>query len=167
MIFTTDLTMLTERAIVVATRAFQTRRDKDGTPTINHSLRVGMAGVNENQRVMGYLHDVIEDTNVKEEDLLEWGFPDFIVNGLKLLTHFGTMTTYEGYIRNIALNGNKDVLAVKLNDLVDNIRRDDPIKNTVRFVKHLTAYNKLLKAYEDTYGSFPGEIKKGDIQGQC
>lgn len=166
MVFTTDFTMLTERAIAVAVRAFQGRREKGGTPVINHSLRVGMAGENETQRVLGYLHDVIEDTNIRAEDLLEWGFPEYIVSGLKLLTHFSSLISYNEYIDRIEKKGNKDVLTVKLNDLIDNLKRDDAKTHPERVLKHLNAYYQLLGVYEKSYGTFLGKIKKGYIQGQ-
>lgn len=153
---------MVEKAIVIASKAFEGRRDVDGTPTVNHSLKVGLAGRNERQMVLGYLHDVMEDTAITASYLEEVLIPQDIIDDLEILTHrYGS--TYQGYIDNIELKGSQDVLAVKLNDLVDNIRRDDPEKSPKRFAKHVTAYKQLLKVYENTYGSFPGKIKEGNI----
>lgn len=167
MIFTkydTQMTSMVEKAVVVAAKAFEGMRGEGDNEkvTISHSLRVGLAGQNERQMVLGYLHDIVEDTAVTIDLLDEIGFPRNILNDLEILTHrYGS--TYQGYIDNIELKGSQDVLAVKLNDLVDNIRRDDPEKSPKRFAKHVTAYKQLLKVYENTYGSFPGKIKEGNI----
>lgn len=158
-----QMASMVEKAIVVAVKAFEGKGDEDGKPTVNHSLRVGLAGQNERQQILGYLHDTVEDTAVTIDLLDDIGFPRNILNDLELLTHGYGTATYQGYINNIELRGGQDVLAVKLNDLVDNIRRDNPETHPDRVKKHLNAYRQLLKAYEDTYGSFPGKIQEGNI----
>lgn len=160
-----QMTSLVEKAIVVATKAFEGMRGEGDNEkvTISHSLRVGLAGQNERQMVLGYLHDVVEDTPITIDLLEDIGFPCNILNDLELLTHrYGTLS-YQGYINNIELRGGQDVLAVKLNDLVDNIRRDDAEKYPNRVKKHLNAYKQLLRVYENSYGTFPGKIQEGDI----
>lgn len=160
-----EMTSMVEKAIVVATKAFEGMRGEGDNErvTVSHSLRVGLAGQNERQMVLGYLHDVVEDTPVTIDLLADIGFPRDILNDIELLTHrYGTFT-YRGYINNIIWRGSQDVLAVKLNDLVDNIRRDNVEKYPNRVKKHLYAYKQLLKVYEDAYGSFPGKIQEGDI----
>ena len=160
-----EMTSMVEKAIVVAVKAFEGMRGEGDNEkvTISHSLRVGLTGQNERQMVLGYLHDVVEDTPLTIGLLEDIGFPENILNDLELLTHsYGTLT-YQGYINKIELRGSQDVLAVKLNDLVDNIRRDDAKTRPDRVGKHVRAYKQLLKAYEDTYGSFPGKIQEGDI----
>lgn len=157
-----QMTSLVEKAIVVAAKAFEGKRDGDGTPTVNHSLRVGMAGQNKHQMVLGYLHDVVEDTALTIDILDDIGFPRDILNDIELLTHrYGF--SYQWYINNIELRGGQDVLAVKLNDLVDNIRRDNAEIFPNRVKKHLDAYKQLLKVYENSYGTFPGKIQEGNI----
>lgn len=163
-----EMSSMIEKALVVVAKAFEGMRGKgvDEAVTVSHSLRVGLAGKNERQMVLGYLHDVVEDTAVTIELLSEMGFPYNILNDLELLTHRGG-TTYQEYIDDIELRGGQDVLAVKLNDIIDNIRRDSAVLYPNRVRKHFKAYKQLLEVYENTYGDFPGKIQEGDIQGQC
>ena len=37
--------------------------------------------------VAGFLHDVVEDSNVTLEDLIKWGFSQEVVTVVELLTH--------------------------------------------------------------------------------
>ena len=37
--------------------------------------------------VAGFLHDVVEDSNVTLEDLIKWGFSQEVVTVVDLLTH--------------------------------------------------------------------------------
>lgn len=155
-----------ERAFLIMNRAFAGIKEEPGCePVAFHSMRVGMAGRNVKQQILGYLHDVVEDTQVTMEDLRGYGFSNDILIGVALLTHDPKVATYDEYIKGILAVGDQDVIAVKLNDLMDNIKRDDPIKHTKRYLKHLSAYEKVLKVYENTYGSFPGKIQERNIQG--
>ena len=70
------------------------RPDKDGNrfPYINHVQNVVGIVETVEEKIVAWLHDVLEVANdsseVKSErDLLEMGFPDFIVEAVVLLTH--------------------------------------------------------------------------------
>lgn len=153
-----------QRAMVVAIKAFgEEFSDENDEPIVFHSMRVGMAGRNETQSVLGFLHDVIEDTAVTVDILKDFGFNDDTCRKVELLTKPYGAFTYEGYVDRIAKCGDPDVMAVKLNDLVDNIRRDSPKKYYSRYAKHMRAYKILVKVYEDSYGTFPGKIQEGNI----
>ena len=43
--------------------------------------------------VAGFLHDVVEDSNVTLEDLIKWGFSQEVVTVVELLTHEQKITT--------------------------------------------------------------------------
>ena len=68
------------------------------------------------------LHDLVEDKDWTFEDLLEDGFPEHIVDTLRLLTH-DKQTPYMDYVKNICESGNQVALAVKINDLNHNLKR--------------------------------------------
>lgn len=51
--------------------------------------------------VAGFLHDVVEDSNVTLEDLIKWGFSQEVVTVVELLTHkqkIPTVNTLKSYV---------------------------------------------------------------------
>ena len=60
-----------ERAIAIATEAHADQVDKAGAPYISHPLRVMRAQDSEEARIVGVLHDVVEDCEDKG-----WTFSD-------------------------------------------------------------------------------------------
>lgn len=75
-----------ERAISIAADGHAGQVDKAGQPYILHSIRVMLAGTSEEERIAGVLHDVVEDTAVSLEDLVEAGFPDSVIAAVDALT---------------------------------------------------------------------------------
>ena len=52
-----------ERAIEIATQAHKGQLDKAGNEYIGHPLRVMEAGKTTEEKILGVLHDVVEDSN--------------------------------------------------------------------------------------------------------
>lgn len=111
-----------DKAIDLASRAHAADYDLDGNPAILHPLAVGMMGHNDIERIVGFLHDVVEDTKYTFKDLETEGFNHEVIEALKLLTH-DKQTPYTTYIENICKSGNRTAINVKLNDLKHNIAR--------------------------------------------
>ena len=111
-----------DRAIDIVSHEFGDDLDLDGNPQLLHMAAVSAAGSNDDERLVGMLHDLVEDKEWTFEDLLRDGFPEHIVDTLRLLTH-DKETPYMDYIRNICESGNKVALAVKINDLNHNLKR--------------------------------------------
>lgn len=105
-------------AIAIVAKAFQDKTDKVGEPYFFHCMRVMNAQTTTKRKILGILHDLIEDTSWEIEELKEKGFPMDILNSLKLLTHDHMQKTYDEYIRDIS--NDPDATAVKLADLIDN-----------------------------------------------
>jgi len=59
-----------EDAIAFAVEAHHGQKDKNGQPYILHPLRVMLRLESERERIVGVLHDVIEDTPTTLDDLL-------------------------------------------------------------------------------------------------
>lgn len=111
-----------DKAIELASKAHAADYDLDGNPTILHPLVVGMMGRNDLERVVGFLHDVVEDTRYDFSDLEELGFSELVIDTLRLLTH-DKQTPYMEYIKRICESGNEVAVNVKINDLKHNMAR--------------------------------------------
>ena len=94
--------MSIEEITQLAIRAHSGQKDMIGNPAILHVLAVGLMGETEQEKKAGFLHDVVEDTD--------------------LTTHRDGIS-YEDYVRNIVASGNETAIHVKLNDLRQNIGR--------------------------------------------
>lgn len=110
------------KAIALAATAFEHRVDKAGQPYILHCLFV-MEGVkhrDEEVQCAAILHDLIEDCGDKYtfEGLIQMGFSHRVVHLLTILTHDKNVSTYEDYIKQIALN--PDATEIKKRDLEHN-----------------------------------------------
>jgi len=99
-------------------------------------------------RIVGLLHDTVEDTDVTFPDLKSAGFPDHLLASLRLVTHEDGVP-YDDYIA--AMMHDPTAVEVKLADLEDNsdIRRLKEIspKDVERLQKYLRTYRRL-KAHQ-------------------
>jgi (p)ppGpp synthase/HD superfamily hydrolase len=78
-----------EKAIATAVEAHLGQVDKGGNPYILHPLRVMMSLKTEKERIVGVLHDVIEDCSDKGFDLKylrEQGFDEQIIEAIRSIT---------------------------------------------------------------------------------
>ena len=100
-----------EQAIEIATEAHRGQRDKAGNDYIGHPLRVMAAGKTPEEKIVGVLHDVVEDSDWTLEELVAEGFAPGIIEALRCLTH-AEEEPYDRYIARI--KGNPLAVAVKL-----------------------------------------------------
>ena len=142
-----------ERAIEIATEAHRGQRDKAGNDYIGHPLRVMAAGKTPEEKIVGVLHDVVEDSNWTFNLLAIERFSPTIIEALRCLTH-DPRESYDRYIARV--KGNPLAAAVKLNDLTDNmdIRRLPYLsdKDVKRLKRYLRAYKQLTG--EPTYSVY-------------
>ena len=134
-----------ERAIEIATEAHRGQLDKAGNEYIGHPLRVMAMGKTTEEKIVGILHDVVEDSSWTFERLAAEGFSALIIETLRCLTKQPDSEPYDKYIARI--KHNPLAVAVKLNDLTDNmdIRRLPYLsdKDVKRLKKYLKAYKQL------------------------
>ena len=109
-------------ALRIATAAHAGQLDRDGYPVILHPLTVGLMGHTDEEKIAGFLHDVVEDSDITFDDLLKEGIHTGIVNAVRLLTH-EKVTDYFDYVQRIIDSGNPIALQVKYNDLQHNYSR--------------------------------------------
>lgn len=106
----------------LAIRAHSGQKDMIGNPAILHVLAVGLMGETEQEKKAGFLHDVVEDTDLTLEALRSQGVEEDVLAAVDLLTHRDGVS-YEDYVRNIVASGNEIAIHVKLNDLRQNLGR--------------------------------------------
>ena len=131
-----------ERAIEIALQSHSGQTDKAGAPYILHCLRVMIKGKNENEQIVGVLHDTIEDTEITAEYLSDNGFQQEIVSAVQCLTKIKNETE-EDYIRKV--QSNELAKKVKLNDLEDNMNILRLNKITEKDIMRLNKYIKMYK----------------------
>ena len=75
------------KAIKIATKAHKKQTDKYDAPYLGHVFRVMNAGKTIDEKIVGILHDVVEDhPEFSLEYLKEKGFPDYILEAIECLT---------------------------------------------------------------------------------
>ena len=110
-------TKLTKKAMKIAFEAHKNQTDKNGIPYIYHPIHLAEQMADEKTICVALLHDVVEDTDITFEQLVREGFPDDIIEALKLLTHDDSIQ-YMDYVKEI--KSNPIAAAVKLADLKHN-----------------------------------------------
>lgn len=118
-------------------------------PDIFHSIRVGLAGDNITQVIVGFLHDTIEDTDCTKENIAK-EFGDEIAAKVDALT-IKVGDFYDEYIKKIAESTDDDIKSVKLNDIEDNVKRGYASGFPCLVAKHLMAYKIIVYSLSDGY----------------
>lgn len=142
------------KAISIAAKAFENKKDKGGKPYILHCLRVmnGVDQADEELMAIAVLHDLIEDfpDEWNIERLSAEGFSDRVCRALWILRH-DEQIPYHHYIKIVA--SNNDARLVKLSDLKDNsnyLRLEKVTeKSFENMKKYHTSYKYLLKPTAD------------------
>lgn len=130
-----------ELALKIATEAHKGQVDKAGVPYINHPLTVASLVDTEEEKIVALLHDTIEDTNITEQDLIDYGFPNEIVEAVKLLTHDKNVP-YMDYVAKI--KDNELARKVKIADLTHNSDLSRLKEITDKDKKRYEKYQKAL-----------------------
>ena len=134
-----------ERAIEIAVEAHRGQVDKAGCEYVEHPLRVMASGRTLEEKIVGVLHDVVEDSEWTFARLEAEGFSADVIDALRCVTKLSDSEPYDKFIARIKKN--PLAVAVKLNDLADNmdIRRLPYIseKDVKRLKKYLKAYKQL------------------------
>lgn len=136
-----------ERAIVIAAEGHAGAADKAGAPYILHCLRVMLAMSDTNDRIVGVLHDVVEDCagwtldRVRSE-----GFSEEVIAALDSVTKRDG-EDYFSFVRRAAANptGRK----IKLADLRDNSDLARISNPTQRDFDRIEKYRKAIAMIEE------------------
>lgn len=88
-------------AIALAANMFKDITDKRGSPYILHCLFVMEAGRNEDEKIAGVLHDVVEDTSITLMNLRQEGYSERSIALVDALTK-RKGETYRDSIKRVA-----------------------------------------------------------------
>jgi (p)ppGpp synthase/HD superfamily hydrolase len=134
-------------AIALAAEAHRTQTDKAGEPYVLHPLRVMLRLETEEERIVGVLHDVAEDTPVGVEELRRLGYSERVVAAVDSLTRRKGLETYEAFVER--LSSNPLAARVKIADLEDNmdLRRLSIVgpEEAERLARYRAAWGKLKR----------------------
>lgn len=137
-----------ERAIEIATQIHEGQTRFDGSPYINHPLRVmgtvAAQGHSEITQITAVLHDAPEDSKGKLtfRDLEKEGFGEEVLYPLELLTKAPGMD-YEGlYIPRLAVHPRSR--AVKRADLFDNMDLTGLENPPLKRIENIEKYGRAL-----------------------
>lgn len=106
-----------EKAIEISTKAHKGQKDKAGKDYINHPMTVAAMVNEDNEKIVAYLHDVVEDTNVTLADLKEVGFDNDVIEAIDAITKRDG-ENYDDYIYRVS--NNKIAKQVKIADMTHN-----------------------------------------------
>ena len=106
-----------ELALSIATKAHRGQFDKAGIDYIEHPIFVASQVDSEEERAVALLHDVIEDSSVTAEELLNAGLPETVVTAVQILSKKKGQD-YQTYLKTV--KSNPLARAVKLADLKHN-----------------------------------------------
>lgn len=138
-----------ERAIEIARQAHVGQVDKGGADYIGHPLRVMEMGRTEEEKIVGVLHDVVEDSEWTFEMLEEEGFAPEIIEALRCLTKLSKDEDYDHLMTRV--KSNKLAIKVKLCDLTDNLDTsrlvnvtDSDVKRSKKYARAYASIRKIL-----------------------
>ena len=106
-----------ELALSIATKAHRGQFDKVGIDYIEHPIYVASQVDSEEEKAVALLHDVIEDSSVTADELLNAGLPETVVTAVQILSKKKGQD-YQTYLKTV--KSNPLARAVKLADLKHN-----------------------------------------------
>ena len=108
---------MVDLALSIARQAHEGQLDKAGVDYIEHPIYVASQVDTEEEKAVALLHDVIEDSSVTAEELLNAGLPETVVTAIQILSKKKGQD-YQTYLENVKSNPLARV--VKLADLKHN-----------------------------------------------
>ena len=137
---TTEQSMV-DLALSIATQAHEGQLDKAGVDYIEHPIYVASQVDTEEEKAVALLHDVIEDSPVSAEELLQAGLPETVVTAVQVLTKKKEQD-YQTYLETVKKNPLARV--VKLADLKHNSDLSRLSSITEKDRERLKKYKKAI-----------------------
>ena len=129
-----------ERAIEISASAHAGQVDKAGQPYILHPIRVMLRVSSDHERMAAVLHDVVEDTPIALERLIQEGFPPEVISAVQALTKNPGESRLQAAARAAA---NPIARVVKLADNAENMDLSRIAKPTEKDFARLREYEEV------------------------
>lgn len=135
---------VTKQAEAIARMAHEGQTEPHGRkrPYIEHVEAVVALVSSDEEKAVAWLHDVLEDTDLDELNLVEHGIPIPIIRSVQRLTH--EECSYRQYIVGLRESGDAVAIAVKLADLRDHL--------------HPSCPDRLRRRYEEALQLLTGQL---------
>ena len=137
---TTEQSMV-DLALSIARKTHEGQLDKAGVDYIEHPIYVASQVDTEEEKAVALLHDVIEDSPVSAEELLQAGLPETVVTAVHVLTKKKEQD-YQTYLETVKKNPLARV--VKLADLKHNSDLSRLSSITEKDRERLKKYKKAI-----------------------
>lgn len=124
---------LLDKSLIIVEKLFSNKVDKQGICYLSHLFYVRDNVVSYEEKVVGLMHDTLEDTSINADDLKILGYPDNIINSLIILTK-KKGENYSLYVDNVLNSGDEVAIKVKYVDMTHNLN-----------LKRLNALDRDLK----------------------
>ena len=132
---------MVDLALSIARKAHEGQLDKAGVDYIEHPIYVASRVDTEEEKAVALLHDVIEDSPVSAEELLQAGLPETVVTAVQVLTKKKEQD-YQTYLETVKKNPLARV--VKLADLKHNSDLSRLPSITAKDRERLKKYKKAI-----------------------
>ena len=132
---------MVDLAFSIARKAHEGQLDKAGVDYIEHPIYVASRVDTEEEKAVALLHDVIEDSPVSAEELLQAGLPETVVTAVQVLTKKKEQD-YQTYLETVKKNPLARV--VKLADLKHNSDLSRLSSITEKDRERLKKYKKAI-----------------------
>ena len=132
---------MVDLALSIARKAHEGQLDKAGVDYIEHPIYVASQVDTEEEKAVALLHDVIEDSPVSAEELLQAGLPETVVTAVQVLTKKKEQD-YQTYLETVKKNPLARV--VKLADLKHNSNLSRLSSITEKDRERLKKYKKAI-----------------------
>lgn len=137
----TSKQLMLELALSIATEAHRGQFDKAGVDYVEHPIYVASQVDSEEEKAVALLHDVIEDSSVTAEELLNAGLPETVVTAVQILSK-KKRQDYQTYLKTV--KSNSLARAVKLADLKHNSDLSRLETITDKDLERLEKYKKAI-----------------------
>lgn len=143
---------LYNKSYKLVSKLFDKKVDKRGKPYIEHLEFVSSSFNEIDYKVVGLLHDILEDTFFTYSDLIKLGYPNYIADTVSILTRRDN-ESYNDFIDRIIKSNNLLAIRVKERDMFHNMSEE-----RLKYLDEIEA-NRLRNKYKNEYIKLTNYLK--------